>query len=112
MELQEKKHNQIKGRENIPESSCTRKETVDIGILVTSRNGDRNTMHSVRITSRPPSRKRKWHQLSQFRCTSTKVITIEKIKAGYILTIESWIQERHQVRSYISAFVATTSSVT
>ena len=27
-------------RQRIPESSCTRKETVDIDILVTSRNGD------------------------------------------------------------------------
>ena len=38
-------------RQGIPESSCARKETVDIGILVTSKNGDR---------------KRKWNQLSQF----------------------------------------------
>ena len=28
-------------RQRIPESSCARKETVDIDILVTSRNGDR-----------------------------------------------------------------------
>ena len=31
-------------RQRIPESSCTRKETVDIDILVTSRNGDRKIM--------------------------------------------------------------------
>ena len=53
-------------RQKIPESSCVRKETVDIDILVTSRNGDRKIMQSIRITSRPPSRKRKWNQLSQF----------------------------------------------
>ena len=29
-------------RQKIPESSCARKETVDIEILATSRNGDRN----------------------------------------------------------------------
>ena len=29
-------------RQRIPESSCAREETVDIDILVTSRNGDRN----------------------------------------------------------------------
>ena len=29
-------------RQRIPEFSCVRKETVDIDILVTSRNGDRN----------------------------------------------------------------------
>ena len=34
-------------RQRIPESSCARKETVDIDILVTSRNGDRKIMQSV-----------------------------------------------------------------
>ena len=53
-------------RQRIPESSYARKETVDIDILVTSRNGDRKIMQSIRITSRPPSRKGKWNQLSQF----------------------------------------------
>ena len=46
-------------RQRIPESSCARKETVDIDILVTSRNGDRKIMQSIRITGRPPSRIRK-----------------------------------------------------
>ena len=46
-------------RQRIPEFSRARKETVDIDILVTSRNGDRKIMQSIRITSRPPSRKRK-----------------------------------------------------
>ena len=54
-------------RQRIPESSCVRKETVDIDILVTSRNGDRIFMQSIRIISRPPSRIRKWNQLRQFR---------------------------------------------
>ena len=44
-------------RQRIPESSCARKETVDIDTLVTSRNGDRKIMQSIRLTSRPPSRK-------------------------------------------------------
>ena len=34
-------------RLRIPESSCTRKETVDIDILVTFRNGDRKIMQSI-----------------------------------------------------------------
>ena len=46
-------------KQKIPEFSCARKETVDIDILVTSRNGHRKIMPSIRITSRPPSRKRK-----------------------------------------------------
>ena len=52
-------------RQRIPEFSYAQKETVDIDILVTSRNGDRKIMQSIRIMSRPPSRKRKWNQLSQ-----------------------------------------------
>ena len=46
-------------RQRIAESSCARKETVDIDILVTSRNGDRKIMQSIRIMSRPTSRKKK-----------------------------------------------------
>ena len=65
-------------RQRIPESSCARKETVDIDILVTSKNGDRKIMRSIRITSRPPLRKRKWNQSSQFRRTSTKKQYLEK----------------------------------
>ena len=53
-------------RQRIAEFSCARKETVDIYILVTSRNSDGKIMQSIRITSRPPSRKRKWNQSSQF----------------------------------------------
>ena len=54
-------------RQRIPEFKGARKETVDIDILVTSRNGDRKIIQSIRITSRPNSRKRKWNNLSQFR---------------------------------------------
>ena len=50
---------------------CLRKETVGIDILMTSRNGDRKIMQSIRITSRPSSRIRKWNYLSQFRWTFT-----------------------------------------
>ena len=53
-------------RQRISGSSCATKETVDIDILVISRNGDRKIMQSIRIMSRPPLRKRKWNQLSQF----------------------------------------------
>ena len=62
----------------IPESTCAIKETVDKGTLVTSRNGDRNIMQSIRITSILPSRKGKSNQLSYFRWTSAKVMFIEK----------------------------------
>ena len=55
-----------------------RKETVDIDILITSRNGDKKTMQTTIITTRPPSRIRKGNQLMQFKGTSTKVIPIGK----------------------------------
>ena len=42
-------------RQKIPQSSCASKETVDIDILVKSRNGDRKIIKSIRITSRPSS---------------------------------------------------------
>ena len=63
------------------EKNLFRKETVDISIFVTSRNGEercKKIMQSFRITSRPSSRIRKWNQFSQFTLTSTKVIPIEK----------------------------------
>ena len=50
--------------QRIPEPSRARKKTVDVDILVTSRNGDRKVMQSIRIASRPSSRIRKWNQLS------------------------------------------------
>ena len=49
-------------RQRIPESTCARKETVDINVLVTARNGDRKIMQSIRITCRLLSRIRKWNQ--------------------------------------------------
>ena len=36
-------------RQRIPESSCSRRETVGIDILVTSWNGDRKIMQPIRI---------------------------------------------------------------
>ena len=70
-------------RQRSPEPSCARKETVDIDILVTSRNGDRKIMQSIRIMSRPTWRKRKWNQLSQFWRTSTEIIPIYSICCIY-----------------------------
>ena len=73
-----KSHLDYKSKESILETSCLGKETVDIDILVTSRDSDRKIMQSIRITSRPSLRIRKCNQLSQFRLKSTKVIPIEK----------------------------------
>ena len=46
-------------RQKIPESSCASKETTDIDILVTPRNGDRKIIQSIKIRSGPSSRIRK-----------------------------------------------------
>ena len=51
-------------RQIIPESSCVRKETVYIDILVIPKNSDRKIVQSIRLTSSPASRKRKRNQLS------------------------------------------------
>ena len=53
-------------RQRISDSGRAKKETVDINILVTSRNGDRKIMQSIKITSRTPSRVREWNQMSHF----------------------------------------------
>ena len=46
-------------KQRIPGSSCAKKETIDIDVLVTSGIGDRKIMQSIRITSRPVSRTKK-----------------------------------------------------
>ena len=53
-------------RQTIPGSRRVSKEIVDIDILVPSANVDRKIIQSIRIINRPPLRKRKWNQLSQF----------------------------------------------
>ena len=65
-------------RQRIPESSCAWKETVDIDILATSRNGDRKIMQSIRITSRSPSKKKEVEPVEPVQKNITKVIHIEK----------------------------------
>ena len=78
------------------------KETIDIDIYATSRNGDRKIIQSIRVTSRPPSRIRKWNYLSWFRWTSTKVIPIEDLSWLYFDN-ESRVQGKDQ-QSCISVF--------
>ena len=53
--------------QRIPGSSCARKETVDIDILITFRKGDRKTKQPIRITYGTTTRMRKRNQFSQFR---------------------------------------------
>ena len=83
----------------IPESSCARKETADIDILVTSRNGDRKIMQYIKITSRPP-------YLSPYLYQSN---TYRKDLSWLHFNDESRSQERQQEKeqqSCLSDFVA------
>ena len=73
-------------------SSCLRKHAVDIDILITSRNGDRKIMQSVRTTSRP-LRIRKWN------LSYTKVISIDKIQAGFISTMSQGFERDGKCRA-------------
>ena len=64
-------------RQGVSEFKRARKKRFDTGILITSRMGDRKIMQTIRITTGPLSRMRKWKQLSNFRWRSTKVIPEE-----------------------------------
>ena len=46
-------------RQRILEPGCPKKQADDIDILVAYRDGDRNIIQAIRMTSRPPSRKMK-----------------------------------------------------
>ena len=48
-------------RQTILGFSSARKETIDKDILVTSRNGDRKIMESIKMMSSPTSRIRNWN---------------------------------------------------
>ena len=43
-----------------------------------------------------PTKMRKWNQIIQFRCTSTKAISIERTYVDYILRILAKLQERQK----------------
>ena len=67
--------------------------------IVTSRNGNRKIMQSIRIASRHPQRKRRWNQLSQFWRTSIKVMPIEKSYACHISTMSQGFKRSSKWRS-------------
>ena len=97
-------------RQNIPKSSWASKETADIDILVTSRNGDRKIMQSTRITSRPSSTKTTWNQSSKFwRTSEEQNNTYRKELSWPQFDDEPRAKEKQQVKEqqlYISIFVA------
>ena len=87
-------------RKRIPEPSCARKETVDIDILVTSRNGDRKIMQSIRITSR---------QVEPLPMNIYQSNTYRKDLRWPHFDDEPRVQEKHQLKDHqscIFVFVA------
>ena len=89
--------------QRITGSSSARKETVDIKVLITSMNGCRNIMLSVRITNRPPLRIRKLNQLNINQSNTYKGLSL------LIFDDEPKVQERQKVKdrqSYLFVFVA------
>ena len=78
-----------------PESSYARRETVDIDILVTSRNGDRKMMQSIRIMSRPPLtslpfiQTMKAKDLFKFKCVCHTSMKKEKNALFWLVTVPS-----------------------
>ena len=88
-------------------SDCVRKCTADINILITSRNLDRKIMHSIRMTTGPPTRIRKWNQVSQFK--QYQINTYRKDLNWLHFDNEPRFQDQQQVKnqqSYVSNFVA------
>ena len=98
-------------RQRIPEFSCARKETIDIEIIVTSRNGDRKIMQSIRITSKPTSTIRKWtssvQQVQPVQMNIYQNNTCRKDLSWLPFDDEPRVQDRQQVKdqqSCISVF--------
>ena len=69
------------------------------------KNSDRKIMQSIRITSRPPTKKRKWNQLSHFWRTSTKVIPIEKLQNSHFLKMSQGFQRSSKWKTNSSAYL-------
>ena len=69
--------------QKIPEFSRAKKETVDIDILVTSRNGERKTMQSIRLTSRPDA-----FNKSKFITTFLIILGVTEILCSFKLVLE------------------------
>ena len=95
-------------RQRIPESSCARKETVDMDILVTSRNGDRKIMQSIRIMSRSLENKEE-EPVEPVQMNIYQNNTYRKDLNWLHFDDEPRVQERQQVKdqqSYIFVSVA------
>ena len=75
-----------------------RKQTVGIDILVTSRKGDRKIMQSIRITSRPPMRKKEVEQAEPVQFNFCKSNTYRKDLSWLHFDDEPRAQERYKIK--------------
>ena len=72
-------------RQRIPESTCAKKETFNVDILVTSRNGDGKIMQSIRIMSRSPSRSPHDTGFESKKMIKNNILTIRGLNGSGIL---------------------------
>ena len=85
-------------RQRIQESSCARKETADIGILATSRNGHRKIIQSIRITSRPNLRKKEVEPVEPVLKNIYQSNTYRKDLSSSHFEDEPRVQEKQQTK--------------
>ena len=78
--------------------SCERKETVDIDILVTSRNGDGKIMQSIRITSWNSLGNKKAQPVQPVQMNIYQSNTYRKHLRWLYVDDEPRVQERQQVK--------------
>ena len=90
-------------RQKVIEYNWARNKIVDIGILVTSRNGDRKTMLSIKIFHQPAMRMRNWNQFSQFRWTSRKYFSWLYFDNEISVQNRQWLKDQ---KPYIPVSVA------
>ena len=86
------------------------KETVDIDIFVTSRNGDRKIMQSIRTTRRPPSGYKEAEPVEPVQVKIYQCNTYRKDLSWLHFGDEPRVQEMQQVKdqqSRISALLQT-----
>ena len=96
-------------RQRIPEPSCARKETVDIDILVRSRNAERKIMQSIKNYKQTSHKNKEVEPVEPVQINIYKSNTYRKDLSWLYIDNEPRVQERQQVKdqqSSISVFVA------
>ena len=85
-------------RQRIPESSCVRKETVDIDIFVTSRNVDRKIVQSNQNNEQTSLENKKVEPVQPVQMNYCQGDTYRKQLSWLLFDDELKVQERQQVK--------------